>query len=84
MFMTNNEQVGHLCSLMPFVRERRKQFERLVIILVENHSTTMMRSKMELKCGSDNRRQPSITVGYKSLCSDLKKCLDNGGDHVEK
>ncbi|GFV51446.1 uncharacterized protein TNCV_843861 [Trichonephila clavipes] len=47
-----------------------KQFMHLVIILVENHSMTMMRSKM-LKCGSDNRRQPSMTVGYKSLCTDL-------------
>ncbi|GFY36324.1 hypothetical protein TNCV_3450271 [Trichonephila clavipes] len=22
-------------------------------------------------CGSDNRRQPSMTVGYKSLCTEL-------------
>ncbi|GFU97660.1 hypothetical protein TNCV_4455461 [Trichonephila clavipes] len=32
-----------------------------------NHSTTMMK----LKCGFDNRLQPSMTVGYKSLCTDL-------------
>ena len=39
--------------------------------LVENHFTTMMKSKIKLKCGSDNRRQPSMTVGYKSLFPNL-------------
>ncbi|GFW62289.1 hypothetical protein TNCV_913011 [Trichonephila clavipes] len=30
------------------------------------------------KCGSDNRRQPSMTVGYKSLCIELTNVCITG------
>ncbi|GFV97260.1 histone-lysine N-methyltransferase SETMAR [Trichonephila clavipes] len=34
------------------------------------HDDDEIKDEVE-KCGSDNRRQPSMTLGYKSLCTDL-------------
>ncbi|GFU11714.1 hypothetical protein TNCV_2611101 [Trichonephila clavipes] len=34
------------------------------------HEDDEIKDEVE-KCGSDNRRQPSMAVAYKSLCTDL-------------
>ena len=50
----------------------------------EGSATTMFRCKKKSRRGSKGRRQTSMTRGYRSWFQDLIKCLENGGDYVEK